>query len=284
MPGLGEPLHNRLSDDRAHALGGRQLVHRRRPDRVHRAEVIGQRPCRGRPDVADRQAHQHSPQRLLLGGLQIRQQLVAGRRQHASIDDLIGRVRLLGRPGVQGHPHQLCGGQVEKARLVRQHPAGQQPAGPLPAQGLDVEAVPRCQREQPFGQLSGAGLRVRAADVLVGFLFRTKLRPADRAVGGHHEGSLGAIAQFHDRPEDLRDHVTGLAQHDGVTDQHALAGHFPGIVQGGPRDRGTGDLDRLHHRKGGHAAGASDIDLDIEQLGVHLFGRVLVGDRPARRP
>ena len=32
------------------------------------------------------------------------------------------------------------------------------------------------------------------------------------------------------------------------------------------------------------AAGAADVDPDVEQLGVDLLGRVLERDRPARRP
>ena len=39
---------------------------------------------------------------------------------------------------------------------------------------------------------------------------------------GHHERALGAVAQLDDRAEHLGDHVAGLAQHDGVADQHAL--------------------------------------------------------------
>ena len=48
-------------------------------------------------------------------------------------------------------------------------------------------------------------------------------------------------------------------------------------------DRRAGDLDRLHHAERRDPAGAADVDLDVEQLGVDLLGRVLERDRPARR-
>ena len=45
----------------------------------------------------------------------------------------------------------------------------------------------------------------------------------------------------------------------------------------------AGDLRRLHHGERRRAAGAPDRHDDVEQLRVHLLGRVLVRDRPARR-
>ena len=56
------------------------------------------------------------------------------------------------------------------------------------------------------------------------------------------------------------------------------------LCKRGLADRRPGDLDRFHERERGDPAGAPDVDLDVEQLGGRLLGRVLVGDRPARRP
>ena len=56
-----------------------------------------------------------------------------------------------------------------------------------------------------------------------------------------------------------------------------------GVVQRGALDRGPGDDDRLHDPERRDPAGATDVDLDVEELGVDLLGRVLEGDRPARR-
>ena len=56
------------------------------------------------------------------------------------------------------------------------------------------------------------------------------------------------------------------------------------VVQRGALDGRAGDLGRLHHAERRHPAGAAGVDLDGEQLGVDLLGRVLVGDRPPGRP
>ena len=53
-------------------------------------------------------------------------------------------------------------------------------------------------------------------------------------------------------------------------------------MQGGSLHGRTGDEHGLHDAVGGHAAGASHIHADVQQLGVHLFRRVLVRHRPAR--
>ena len=87
-----------------------------------------------------------------------------------------------------------------------------------------------------------------------------------------------------DGAEDLGDHVAGLADHHRVADEHALALDLRRVVQGGLADGRPGDLDRLHEGERGDPAGAADVDLDVEQLGGRLLRRVLVGDRPARRP
>ena len=85
-------------------------------------------------------------------------------------------------------------------------------------------------------------------------------------------------------PEHLGDHVPGLADHHGVADQHTLALDLRRVVQRRLADRGAGDLDRLHEGERRHPAGAADVDLDVEQFGGRFLRRVLVGDRPARRP
>ena len=107
-------------------------------------------------------------------------------------------------------------------------------------------------------------------------------RAALGAVGGHLELALGAVAGRDDRPEHLRDDVTGLADDDGVADQHALALDLRGVVQRGQLHRGAGDLHRLHVGEGRDPAGAADVDLDVEELRRRLLRRVLERDRPAR--
>ena len=138
--------------------------------------------------------------------------------------------------------------------------------------------------EHPLPQLRRTGAVVRAADVGVAFLRRGQRGAAFGTRCGHDEFAFGAIAQFDDRGQHLGNHIAGLAQHHGVTDQHTLAFDLGRVVQGGQTDGGSGHLDRFHVGEWGDPSGAPDIDADIEEFGGDLFGRVLIGDRPPRGP
>ena len=130
---------------------------------------------------------------------------------------------------------------------------------------------------------AGHDSRVGAADVGVALLGRGQLGAALGAVGGHDELALVAGPHVDHRTEHLGDHLSGLADHDGVADQHALALDLGRVVQRRQRHRRAGDQYRLHVRERGDPAGAADIDPDVEQRGGRFLGRVLVRDGPARR-
>ena len=85
--------------------------------------------------------------------------------------------------------------------------------------------------EQALPQLSRTRPAVGAAQIDVAFLVRTQHSAAVRAVGRHDELLLAAVSQGDDRTDDLGDDVTGLAEHDGVTDQHTLARDLLSVVQ-----------------------------------------------------
>ena len=87
----------------------------------------------------------------------------------------------------------------------------------------------------------------------------------------------------HHRAEHLGDDVARLADDHPVADQHALAAHLVGVVQGGQRHRRARRPHRLHERERRDAAGAPDVHPDVEELRGGLLRRVLVRDRPARR-
>ena len=173
--------------------------------------------------------------------------------------------------------------QAEQGRLVVEDPRVEQGDRALVAEGLDVEGAAPGQARQPLAQLRRARPAVGAPDVLVALLLGSERRAARRAGRRHDELALGAVAQVDDRPEDLGDDVAGLAQHDGVADEDALALHLRRVVQRGALDRRPGDDDRLHDPERRDPAGATDVDLDVEELGVDLLGRVLEGDGPPRR-
>ncbi|GAP61558.1 hypothetical protein AHiyo1_52720, partial [Arthrobacter sp. Hiyo1] len=53
-------------------------------------------------------------------------------------------------------------------------------------------------------------------------------------------------------------------------------------MQGGHLHSGSGHFDRFHYPVGSDAAGAADVDLDVQQLGVDFLRRVFVGNGPSR--
>ena len=127
-------------------------------------------------------------------------------------------------------------------------------------------------------------LGVRAPEIDVALFRGGERRAALRAAGRHDPFALSPVPQFDDGTENLGDHVTGLAQNHRVTQQHALLDDDVFVVEGRLTNNRTSDGDRLHHRVGRGAARSTDSDDDVEQNRVHLLGRVLVGDGPARCP
>ncbi len=123
---------------------------------------------------------------------------------------------------------------------------------------------------------------VRTPQVDVAFFRGGERKAAFGTALGHDEGTLGAVAQFDHRTEHLGNDIAGLAQYDRVADQHALQLDDVLIVERRLTHDAARDARRLHDGERSRTAGAADRDDDVEQLGVDLLGRVLVGDRPAR--
>ena len=178
---------------------------------------------------------------------------------------------------------QLLIAQVEEVAFIAHEAIIEQRDDRLVAERLDVKRAARGEVEEPLAQLRGAGHRVRAAPVDL------SLVPAERgaalgALAGELELPLVSGAQFRDRADHLGDDLARLAQDHRVTDQHALALNFILVVQGRAVYGRAADLHRGHHGERGDPPGPAHAHLDVEQLGVDLLGRVLVGDRPARCP
>ena len=232
----------------------------------------GERLRGGRADVPDGERHQHPPQVAFLGLGEVVEQLGGVAAQAAVLVD------------EERRPAQLLGVELEQVALVGNDLGVQQRRRALLAEHLDVEHLAAGQVEDPLANLAGAGPPVGAADVDVALLGRRERCAAGRAGGRHDERAGVGRAQLDHRAEHLGDHVAGLAQHHRVADEHALALDLTGVVQGRQRDSGTGHPDRFEDGERGDPAGAPDVDVDVEQLGVDLLGRVFEGDRPAGRP
>ena len=172
------------------------------------------------------------------------------------------------------------GGQRRCRRMQRLGQSGRRDL----ADRLDVECPAGGDVLDATAHLGRAGARVGAAQIHVALLGGGQQGAALGTVGRHHELALGAVTQLDDRTQHLRDHVTGLAQHDRVTDEHALGFHDVLVVEGGLAHLTARHPHFLHDRERRRATGATDRDDDVEQLRVHLLGRVLVGDRPPWRP
>src|SRR5271165_7518172 len=151
------------------------------------------------------------------------------------------------------------------------------------AEPLDVEAVARHKVPEP---LDGLRRTDQPAGAAPGDLARLAHREAaaDRAVVGELVGlRVLRPAVEHDR-DDLRDHVAGALDHDGVADPNILAGDLVLIVQGGALHDDTAHGDRLEHRHRGQRALAADLDRDVLQYRLSLLRREFLRHRPTRRP
>ena len=280
--------------------GGGVLARRRRPldlpvppVALLGPEEAGQAPVPGGPAARGHRPVDHHLAQVL--HVQLEQARLAGEDR-----------RLLGQPGPGGQGpggvEELGGvqgpalgvGQAQIAALGLQDAAGGhgrqrvlapgvglgQGGGRLVPEPLDVQRPARADVGDPLGQLGGARARVGAAQVDVALLGGGEPGPARGARLGHVEAALGAVAGLDHRGDDLGDDVARLAQHDRVPDEHPLAGDLGGVVEGGAGHRGAGHQDRLHDPEGRHPAGAPHLDVDVQQTGVDLLGRVLVGGRP----
>ena len=87
-------------------------------------------------------------------------------------------------------------------------------------------------------------------------------------------------ALAHD-PDNLRDHVTGALNDNGVADPHILARNLVFVVQGGALHDNPADGDRFERRDRSQCALTPDRDQNIAQHGLRLLGGEFVRQCPA---
>ena len=171
---------------------------------------------------------------------------------------------------------------VEVGRVGDEAGADQLADGPL-AEALDVHRAPRRPVDDP-GVHAGRGTTGSTQRVSASPSGRTNGSPQAGHVVGNTHGFGPVRAQREHRPDDLGDHVAGLAHDHRVARPHVLRLHLVLVVQRRHADRRAADEHRLEHGERRRPPGAADRHLDVAQHGGALLGRELVGDRPARRP
>ena len=92
---------------------------------------------------------------------------------------------------------------------------------------------------------------------------RGRGRPAHRAGVGHVELALVAGPPLDERPDDLRDDVTGLLEDDPIADPDVLATDLVEVVQGRPGDRDPGHLRRPEVGDGRQRPRPPDVRHDV---------------------
>ena len=132
--------------------------------------------------------------------------------------------------------------------------------------------------------LGGATLLIGASKINIIDLGRCQPSAALGARLGHYPHSLRTRATLHDRAKDFGNNISRLPQNDGVAEHDSLGRNDIFVVQGCLPHDGPSNTNWLHYGVGSGATRSADPDHNLEQLGVHLFGRVLVGDCPPRSP
>ena len=103
----------------------------------------------------------------------------------------------------------------------------------------------------------------------------------NRAAAADPTGALGAAIQNH--LDNLRNHIAGTLQDDGIANADIFAGDFIFIMQSRVAHHHAADIDGFHHRAGCERTGATHLDFNIEQLRYRLFGGEFPRHCPARR-
>src|SRR3954451_7122787 len=107
------------------------------------------------------------------------------------------------------------------------------------------------------------------------------LRAAGRAMIGHVELALAAVAPRKYRAHDLRDDVARSLHDHVVADAHVLEPDHVLVVERRHAHDHAAHCDRLEHGVRIERTGAADVDADVFETRDGGGGRELEGDRPA---
>ncbi len=248
---------------RADLVDGLELLGPRVGEGIEGAEVVGQGLRRLLPNVPDPEGEDQARRLVALALLDLRQQI---------------RRRLLAPALELGEVLRL---QVVDRRHVREHPGRHELVDELLAEPLDVHGAPAAEVPQGLPHDGRAG-RVDAAQHHLAFLAHRGVA-ADRTVRGHDERRRAVGPLLEHDPDDFRNDVAAFLDDDRVADPDVLARQVLVVVERGLLDRGAAELNRVEERHRRHGPGAAHVEPDLADHRRRLLGRVLVGERPARR-
>ena len=296
---VAEILLNGLGDHGADAGHIGEIRRAGGEERVHARVPSHQGLCGHRSNVADAEREQHPRERPLFGLRDGGEHLVGALR----LDDhrlAVVSLACLGAEERQGddlaglEPHKVIALEAVQIGDVLDETLGVQQHDRLLADAVDVHGALAHEMLDALDELRRAG----AVGAAHGDL--TRLAHGLRAAGGAHarHGPLrqGGVALRTagtpsvrllrlprlDRPDDLRDHVTGTLQDHVVAGADVLAADVVLVVQRRALHRDAPDEDRREHGEGREHAGPPHVDLDAAQARRHRRGRELEGDGPAR--
>ena len=178
----------------------------------------------------------------------------------------------------------ILGQPIVEICHVAEQPLLDHTVNQLIAQPVNVHRTAATPVDEALGGLRGA-VDGNAAICHLSFLPHDQ-RTAARAMRGHlPEGPrrMGKVLFARkSRPHDLRDHVTGLVNHDRIADTHVLASDLVDVVQSRTGNRGTRNRHRVELRNRSEHACAPHLHANLAQDGGFFFRRELEGNGPAR--
>ena len=135
------------------------------------------------------------------------------------------------------------------------------------------------------GQLHLRGAHESPGAAAVFFFFVTHdSAAADRAHRGHHKRPCVLRALFGEHPNDFRNHISGTAHNDGVSDHEAELGNMVGVVKRCISDGCAPHKDGRETRDRRHAARAAHLHVNGLDDTQSFLRRILVRAGPARFP
>jgi len=204
--------------------------------------------------------------------------------EHPPAEHRLLGIGLLCRARVERDTGELLRRQCEQVTLVGDHPDLEQRDHAFRSRAASMSNAERDARLNNRSR-SCAGRSGRwAADVLVALLLRR-----ERGLAGRHSVGITNARSVPSRSATTGPTISGMTSPalrsttvSPISTPLRSTSHW--LCRVAISTVETGDLDRLHDAERRHPAGCADIDADVEQLGVDLFRRVLVRDRPPRRP